>query len=79
MNTIIASLRENAPPDPAAREKAASRPPSLIDWKTIWKPLSVIVGIFLVLFWLPIGSQRFTSAIIESLALAKWYAQVYLD
>jgi uncharacterized membrane protein YraQ (UPF0718 family) len=78
MNTIIASLRENAPPDPAAREKAASRPPSLIDWKTIWKPLSVIVGIFLVLFWLPIGSQRFTSAIIESLALAKWYAQEHV-
>ena len=52
--------------------------PSLIDWKTIWKPLSIITGIFLVFFWLPLESSRFTGAIIESLALAKWYAQEHV-
>jgi len=78
MNTVTASLRENAPSDPAAREKAASRPPSLIDWKTIWKPLCYILGAFLVIFWLPIDSTRFTGAVIESLALAKWYAQEHV-
>jgi len=44
---------------------------SLTDWKTIWKPLSIISGVFLVFFWLPIDSSRFSGAVIESLALAK--------
>jgi uncharacterized membrane protein YraQ (UPF0718 family) len=52
--------------------------PSLIDWKTIWKPLVLIVGIFLVFFWLPVGNHRFTGAVIESLALAKWYAREHV-
>lgn len=51
---------------------------SLIDWTAIWKPLSIITGFFLVLFWLPIDSNRFTGAVIESLALAKWYAQEHV-
>lgn len=52
--------------------------PSLIDWKAIWMPLSVIVGGFLIFFWLPVESSRFTNAVIESLALAKWYAQEHV-
>ena len=52
--------------------------PSLIDWKTIWKPLSVIVGGFIIFFWLPVDNSRFTGAVIESLALAKWYAQEHV-
>ena len=52
--------------------------PSLVDWKTIWKPLVLIVGIFLVFFWLPVGNTRFTGAVIESLALAKWYAREHV-
>lgn len=52
--------------------------PSLIDWGTIWKPLVLIVGIFLVFFWLPVGNTRFTGAVIESLALAKWYAREHV-
>jgi hypothetical protein len=50
----------------------------LIDWKTIWKPLGIIVGVFIIFFWLPIESSRFTGAVIESLALAKWYAQEHV-
>jgi len=51
---------------------------SLIDWKTIWKPLSLIAGVFLIFFWLPIDNGRFTGAVLESLALAKWYAQEHV-
>ncbi|MBL0716273.1 MAG: permease, partial [Desulfosarcina sp.] len=50
----------------------------MIEWKTIWKPLSLIVGTFVVIFWLPIDNTRFTSAVIESLALTKWYAQEHV-
>jgi uncharacterized membrane protein YraQ (UPF0718 family) len=52
--------------------------PSLIDWKTIWKPLGIIVGVFIIFFWLPVGNSRFNGAVIESLALAKWYAQEHV-
>jgi len=52
--------------------------PSLIDWKGIWKPLIVIAGVFLIFFWLPVDNGRFTGAVIESLALAKWYAREHV-
>ena len=52
--------------------------PGLIDWKTIWKPLGLIIGIFLVFFWLPLDNTRFTGAVIESLALVKWYAREHV-
>ena len=39
---------------PAAVKKSESIEnevePSLIDWKAIWKPLSVIVGVFIIFF-----------------------------
>jgi uncharacterized membrane protein YraQ (UPF0718 family) len=54
------------------------QPKSLVEWKGIWKPLSIIVGVFLVFFWLPIESSRFTGAVVESLALAKWYAREHV-
>ncbi|WP_435051682.1 permease [Desulfoferrobacter suflitae] len=52
--------------------------PSRIDWKTIWMPMTLIVGAFLLLFYLPMDSERFTNAIMESLSLAKWYAQEHV-
>lgn len=52
--------------------------PSLVDWKDIWKPLSIITSVFLVFFWLPIDSSRFAGAVIESLALVKWYAHEHV-
>ncbi|MFO7686092.1 MAG: hypothetical protein R6V60_08355, partial [Desulfobacterales bacterium] len=58
--------------------ETAEDEPGLIEWGTIWKPLSIITGIFMAFFWLPIDSGRFTGAVIESLALAKWYAQEHV-
>ena len=51
---------------------------SLIEWKSIWKPMAAIIGLFLVFFWLPIDNSRFAGAVIESLALVKWYAQEHV-
>ena len=52
--------------------------PSQINWRDIWKPLSLIVGGFLLFFFLPMENVRFSNAVIESLALAKWYAQEHV-
>ena len=49
-----------------------------VDWKVIWKPLGLLIGIFTIIFWLPVGNSRFTGALIESLALAKWYAREHV-
>ena len=51
---------------------------SQVDWKSIWKPMGIIIGGFLVFLWLPVTNSRFTGAVIESLALAKWYAQEHV-
>jgi uncharacterized protein len=62
----------------AVSEISEPEEPSRIDWDAIWKPMLLIVGTFLVLFYLPMGSRRFTNAVLESLSLAKWYAQEHV-
>ncbi|EGJ50489.1 permease [Desulfocurvibacter africanus] len=47
-------------------------------WKDQWKPLVVMVGVFLAIFYLPVGWARFDNAIMEALHLAKWYAQEHV-
>jgi hypothetical protein len=59
-------------------ESAEEMEPSRIDWKTIWMPMVLIVGAFLAAFYLPLESKRFTNAILESLALVKWYAREHV-
>ena len=49
-----------------------------MNWKGEWKPLAVIVAVFLVLFHLPVGTLRFDNAIMESLYLVKWYTQEHV-
>lgn len=51
---------------------------SQIDWKSIWKPLGILIGAFAIIFWLPVNSGRFAGALVESLALAKWYAREHV-
>ncbi len=50
----------------------------MIDWKTEWKVLAWGVGIFAVLFWLPVGMPRFDGAVTEALALTRWYAREHV-
>jgi uncharacterized membrane protein YraQ (UPF0718 family) len=47
-------------------------------WKDHWKTLAWIVGIFLVCFYMPIGTPRFDNAVTESLHLVKWYAREHV-
>ncbi|MFC1668927.1 permease [Spirochaetota bacterium] len=47
-------------------------------WKDEWKPLIYIIGIFLLLFFLPMGWQRFDNSIMEAFHLAKWYAREHV-
>ena len=50
----------------------------MVEWKSEWKKLALIVGAFLACFYLPIGKARFDTAILESLQLVKWYAQEHV-
>lgn len=47
-------------------------------WKDEWKPLLIIGGFFLALYYMPVGSDRFDNAIFEALYLTKWYAQEHV-
>jgi uncharacterized protein len=47
-------------------------------WKLIWKPMTLILAIFLVIYYLPIGWPRFDNALMESLELTKWYAREHV-
>lgn len=49
-----------------------------MNWKSEWKPLVWIVAVFLIFFYLPVESSRLKSAVIEALALTKWYAQEHV-
>jgi uncharacterized membrane protein YraQ (UPF0718 family) len=51
---------------------------SQTDWKSEWKPLLIITLVFLGTFYLPLGISRFDNALMESLHLAKWYAQEHV-
>ncbi len=49
-----------------------------MNWKNEWKPLAIIASVFLAFYYLPVGKPRFDNAILESLYLAKWYAQEHV-
>ena len=50
----------------------------MVEWKNEWKKLALIVGAFLVCFYLPVGKVRFDTAVLEALHLVKWYAQEHV-
>ena len=53
-----------------------------MSWKSEWKPLTMIVAVFGVCYYLPVDwlqqSQRVENALWESLHLVKWYAQEHV-
>ena len=49
-----------------------------VEWKSEWKPLFWIAALFLVAFYLPVGTQRFDNAVIEAFQLVKWYAREHV-
>jgi len=50
----------------------------MIDWKKEWKPLTILAAVFLCLYFLPVGAARFNRAVLEALALARWYAREHV-
>ena len=46
--------------------------------KREWKSLALILVVFAAFFWLPVESPKFRGAIVEALALAKWYAREHV-
>ena len=49
-----------------------------MNWREEWKKLALIVGVFLVFFWLPVGGVRFDGAVLEAFHLIKWYAREHV-
>jgi uncharacterized protein len=62
-----------------ARRWAGRRPEfPATDWAAERKPLAWIVAVFLVFHFLPVGVPRFDAAVVEALALTKWYAREHV-
>ena len=72
-NSTNLTLAE-VPADDETPERAERRP---IAWGEFWK-LAAIVGVFLLFFFLPVGTQRFDGAVGEALHLTKWYAREHV-
>lgn len=49
-----------------------------MDWKSEWKPLAGLAALFLLLYYLPVGSTRFDNAVLVALHLARWYAREHV-
>jgi len=49
-----------------------------MNWKDEWKWLAGFVTVFFVLYFLPVGSARFDTAITEALELTKWYTREHV-
>ncbi len=47
-------------------------------WKQEWKSFLTITAVFLVCYYLPVGTPRFDNAVLEAFHLVKWYAQEHV-
>jgi len=48
------------------------------DWRAEWKPLVWVMAVFAGAYWLPVGIPRFDGAVVEALALTRWYAREHV-
>ena len=49
-----------------------------MNWNDEWKKLALLLVVFLVCLYLPVGHNRFDNAVMEGLYLVKWYAQEHV-
>jgi uncharacterized membrane protein YraQ (UPF0718 family) len=47
-------------------------------WRDEWKWLVGLAAVFAACFFMPIGSARFEGAVLEALALVRWYAREHV-
>ena len=50
----------------------------MIDWRSEWRVLAWMLGVFAAIYWLPVGVPRFDGAVTEALALTRWYAREHV-
>lgn len=49
-----------------------------MNWKKEYKVLLLFLSIFIICFFLPVGTQRFDNAVLEAFHLVKWYAREHV-
>ncbi len=49
-----------------------------MNWKDEIKQLAWIIGIFVLIYFLPLGNSRFDQSVMEALHLLKWYAREHV-
>jgi uncharacterized membrane protein YraQ (UPF0718 family) len=49
-----------------------------VNWRDEWRTLALLIGVFLAVFYLPVGFPRFDNAVMEGLKLVKWYAREHV-
>jgi len=49
-----------------------------MEWKNEWKKLLLIIGVFLITYYLPVGMKKFDNSVLEAFHLAKWYAREHV-
>ncbi|WP_428939469.1 permease [Fontivita pretiosa] len=76
MNTLSCQMPK-AVDGPAASESARWRWPDAPQRAELAR-LAAMIGVYLLLLFLPVGNARFDAAINESLHLARWYAREHL-
>jgi uncharacterized protein len=70
---------EEAMPGPGRSIRETLRESKFVTyWQEEWKPLALIVSVFLVCYYIPIGNARFDNAVMEAFHLVKWYAQEHV-
>jgi uncharacterized membrane protein YraQ (UPF0718 family) len=51
---------------------------AVVDWQHEWKPLGLVVGVFLAAYHLPVDALPLSGASLEALALTRWYAREHV-
>ena len=70
---------EESVPSPSRSLMEAVKESRLISyWQEEWKPLTIIIGVFLACYYIPVGNARFDNAVMEAFHLVKWYAQEHV-
>jgi uncharacterized membrane protein YraQ (UPF0718 family) len=49
-----------------------------MEWRTEWRTAAWMAAVFALVYWLPVGSDRFDGAVVEALALTRWYAREHV-
>jgi uncharacterized membrane protein YraQ (UPF0718 family) len=78
MDNTMSMNHENTAAKGLETTDGAPLEPILIAWSEIRKPLLFIISVFVLFFFLPVDNHRFTAAVIESLALVRWYAREHV-